>query len=232
VRNALASKGVVLGGLEIGNEVNWAAFNGDLPVGDGRTFFANRADLTSENGRAILVGFDRLAEAIKQIGQSVPDRKFPLLAAGLAPYVKDWKGPPQASAVALGLSADLLLERGIARIADGISVHFYPAARDKSDQTCLAWYEDRKSALSFCKRPGGASCWITEIGIRTAGPACEPEGFRRRSFRCLRDSLVAINREFLVDRVYLYTWSESANGPMSLSRGGVVCGEAAEFFKP
>src|SRR5215470_15300539 len=84
----LEASGVVLAGLELGNEINWAPFNGDFPVpGEGNVF--GDTDLYSNaEAEAITAGYRAYMlslQALRQIRDaSALNQATPLVSAGLS----------------------------------------------------------------------------------------------------------------------------------------------------
>src|SRR5207244_1661408 len=80
--------GITLAALELGNEINWAAFNGEFPIpGEGRVF--GREDLEQDpEARRVAAGYRaylRTLSVLKDIrDHSRFNRGTPILSAGLA----------------------------------------------------------------------------------------------------------------------------------------------------
>jgi hypothetical protein len=235
IRDALEREHLPFVGLEIGNEVDWADFNGDLTVGEGARLLMTKNDLAGAEGQKILTGFDRLMQIVSVINTADPKRSYPVVVGGLVSVVSD--GQPRAmSAIQMNLAIKLLEERGVARLANGISFHVYPAPviRGKTDLQCQSWPAQWLPAMQYCRRSAqpGLSCWITETGTWTAGTACEPQGERGKDFFCMHSGFVSLNRTYKIDRVYIFAWQGTVpfHAPFSLFRNGALCGEAKEFF--
>src|SRR6516165_11132090 len=102
----LETSGVVLAGLELGNEINWAPFNGDFSVpGEGNVFSV--ADLyTNSEAEVIAAGYRAYMlslQALRQIRDaSALNQATPVISAGLSN-----PGAPRIGGVAVdGVPAD------------------------------------------------------------------------------------------------------------------------------
>ena len=84
----LESMGIIFAALELGNEINWTAFNGDFPIpGEGRVF--GRNDLTTDpEARQIAEGFRAYLQSLRVLkdirDHSRLNRATPILSAGLS----------------------------------------------------------------------------------------------------------------------------------------------------
>ena len=84
----MESLGITFAALELGNEINWAAFNGEFPIpGQGRVF--GLEDLARDpEARQIAEGYRaylRTLSVLKDIrDRSRLNRQTPVLSAGLA----------------------------------------------------------------------------------------------------------------------------------------------------
>jgi hypothetical protein len=234
VHDELNRRQVVLAGVEIGNEINWGGFNGDLPVGPHARLFASKEELNTPTGRTIVAGFDRVAEIVAAVAKSDRQRKYSLLVGALSPRYKSRLGNAQVSSVELGLALQLLEERGVMKAADGVSLHYYYAlGAGRGAEQCPVWDRHWIESIGFCRRdvPNSRSCWITETGARTEGFACEPDGPRVRLFSCLRDELLSLSKTFRIEHAYVFAWDTPREPTrLSLFRNGQVCGEARVLF--
>lgn len=85
----LDAKGVVLAGIELGNEINWSAFNAEFPLpGEGKIFSLD--DLYHDpEGQQIAKGllqYLKILAVLKDVrDHSTANRNTPIISAGLSP---------------------------------------------------------------------------------------------------------------------------------------------------
>jgi len=174
----LEANGVILAGLELGNEINWAPFNGDFPVpGEGKVF--NDTDLhTNAEAAGVASGYRaymRSLEALRQIrGASTLNQTTPVISSGLSN-----PGAPRSSgasldgvavdAVSINATLNYLRSYGLDTTADTYGIHFYP----NPNVTKAQRYADlTDNALTQCGIYG-LSCTVTEWGFRfRTGTTC------------------------------------------------------------
>jgi hypothetical protein len=166
--------GITFAALELGNEINWTAFNGEFPIpGEGRVF--GLADLTSNpEARQIAEGFRAYLQTLRVLrdirDHSRLNRGTPILSAGLAD-----PGPPgprsgaKTDAVAIGATLQYLRANGVDTLVDAYGVHAYPSAKT-ADRRLNQLGQD---TLAECRPPSqGKPCWLTEWGLPASGAAC------------------------------------------------------------
>jgi hypothetical protein len=107
----LESKGVVLAGLELGNEINWTGFNADFSL-PARGRVLNEKDLASDpEGRKIAQGYLRYLKtlaALKDIrDRSTLNRRTPIISGGLADLDDSGNWLRTVKADAVGVDATL-----------------------------------------------------------------------------------------------------------------------------
>src|SRR5215472_5817354 len=184
ILSQLEESGAVLAGLELGNEINWAPFNGDFPVpGEGSVFgdidlYSNpEAEVIAAGYRAYMLSL----QALRQIRDgSALNQATPVISAGLSN-----PGAPRTGGVAVdGIPVDAvsinatlnyLRAYGLDTIADTYGIHFYPNANASREQR----YKDlANNALTQCGKYG-VSCTVTEWGFRLPGLTCPLNDSRR-----------------------------------------------------
>jgi hypothetical protein len=173
----LESSGVVPAGLELGNEINWAPFNGDFPVpGEGNVF--GDADLHSNSeAEVIAAGFRAYMlslQALRQIRDaSALNQATPVISAGLSnPGAPRTRGVAvdgvAVDAVSINATLNYLRAYGLDTTADSYGIHFYPNANATPAQR----YNDlANNALTQCGKYGVA-CTVTEWGFRLPSFTC------------------------------------------------------------
>jgi hypothetical protein len=173
----LEASGVVLAGLELGNEINSAPFNGDFPVpGQGNVF--GDADLYSNSEAEVIAGGYRAymlsLQALRQIRDaSALNQATPVISAGLSNTGAPRSGGVSVDgvavdAVSINATLDYLRAYGLDTTADSYGIHFYPNANATSAQR----YNDlADNALTQCGKYG-PSCTVTEWGFRLPKITC------------------------------------------------------------
>jgi hypothetical protein len=176
--------GVKLTAIELGNEINWTAFNGEFPI-PGRGRVMNADDLLHDPiGRRIAAGYRaylRTAAALKTIRDGLTlNRDTPILSAGLADIGVEGEHPGSSlDSVSIPATLAYLRAGGLDRYVDGYGVHTYPAI-GSTPETRLRALE--ANVLSQCRAgEGGKPCWLTEWGFPSASTRCgEPDDNRAR----------------------------------------------------
>src|SRR5215831_14234809 len=173
----LEASGVVSAGLELGNEINWAPFNGDFPVpGEGNVFgdtdlYSNpEAEVIAAGYRAYMLS----PQALRQIRDgSALNQATPVISAGLSnPGATRIRGVVidgiAVDAVSINATLNYLRAYGLDTIADTYGIHFYPNASASREQR----YKDlANNALTQCGKYG-VSCTVTEWGFRLPSFTC------------------------------------------------------------
>jgi hypothetical protein len=121
--NQLEGFGITFAALELGNEINWAAFNGEFPLpGEGRVF--GRADLAGDPEAAKIAegyrAYLRTLSVLKDIrDHSRLNRKTPILSAGLSdPGAAGSRPGSKTDAVAIGATLEYLRANGMDTLVD------------------------------------------------------------------------------------------------------------------
>jgi hypothetical protein len=131
--NELESLGITFAALELGNEINWAGFNGEFPIpGEGRVF--GREDLEQDPEACQVAGgyraYLRTLTVLKDIrDHSRFNRETPILSAGLAdPGSAGSRPTMKADAVTIPATLEYLRASGVDSLVDAYAVHTYPWA--------------------------------------------------------------------------------------------------------
>ena len=108
----LEQSGVVLGGLELGNEINWTAFNGDFPVPGEGWIFPHHYLGTDPEAKIVRTGFRQYMlslAALKQIRDgSALNRATPVTSAGLSNPGASGPSASRLDAVTINAAPDYL----------------------------------------------------------------------------------------------------------------------------
>ncbi|MAF10598.1 hypothetical protein CMK11_09110 [Candidatus Poribacteria bacterium] len=141
------NRGARIEALQIMNEVNWADFNGDLPVVEGGWFVDDTTAWNDERFVVVRQGVRKCGEAIRTARALVDEIYGPgqvkILTPGMADPPDSWVRGVNGSIVRSPLYLQLLRGRhprqddadDYLESADGIAVHFYPAITDTAPDT-------------------------------------------------------------------------------------------------
>jgi hypothetical protein len=184
------ANGMTLAGLELGNEINWAAFNPEFPLpGEGKIL--TRADLANDpEGQQIARGFRQYVKvlaALKNVRDHSPyNARTPIVLAGLV-AAEDGGKPFNTRGedmVSLPATIGFLRENGLDAVVDYYGIHTYPSASDPGDPAAAAKRAERFTSvdLAECRSagsPDGKPCWITEWGFPNSDVSCPPDDAKR-----------------------------------------------------
>jgi hypothetical protein len=221
VLQQLDSAGVVLAGIELGNEINWTPFNGDFPTpGRGRVF-GNAAMVSDPEAIKIAQGFAIYEQAFAQLAQIrstlTLNYMTPLISAGLA----DPGAPARRAgldAVAINATLDALRTHGLDTLANFYGIHFYPSAAETPAERLA---DLKENALTQCGATG-ISCWITEWGFQLpAGSSCPVQDGTREQ---LAEEIMSDVAQYWQNRVPLMAWFDWLNPSFGISQCGSLTG--------
>jgi len=179
----LDKNGIILTGIELGNEINWAAFNPEFPLpGEGKIL--NIHDLYNDpEGKQIAKGFLqylKILAVLKEVrDQSRLNRQAPIILAGLvsAPDGEKLYNNKKEDIVSLPGTIGFLQTNGLDTLVDAYGIHSYPWAGQPGNPAA-----DGKRAARFtsvdiaeCQPVGsksGKPAWITEWGFNNTDQNC------------------------------------------------------------
>lgn len=213
--NQLEDIGIVFAALELGNEINWAGFNGEFPLpGEGRVFGINDLALDPE-ARRIADGYRAYLQTLSVLkdirDQSRLNRETPILSAGLAdPGPAGPRPDSKADAVTIAATLQYLRRNGLDALVDAYAVHTYPSAGTAAGR--LDQLE--QNTLAECRSPGqGKPCWLTEWGLPASDAAC-PGNDGARSARTRE--LLGYFRQFVLrgrlNGLLYFSWNDGKYG--------------------
>jgi hypothetical protein len=179
----LDATGIVLAGVELGNEINWAAFNPEFPLpGEGKIL--SLQDLAGDpEGKQIAQGFlqyIKVLAVLKDVrDHSRLNRGTPIISAGLV-SAKDGEklyNNKKEDMVSLAATIAFLRAHGLDRLVDAYGVHSYPSAGQPGNPTAAAQRAARLNSvdLAACRATGtagGKPCWVTEWGFPNPDLSC------------------------------------------------------------
>ena len=218
----LDANGIVLTGIELGNELNWTDFNGDFPVpGQGRSF--NQQDLARDpEARKVAQGllqYLKILAVLKEArGESKLNRRTPIIAAGMAALPDPaWLAHVHLDAVAVPATYAFLRAHGLDDLVDGYGVHYYPAEVKPGNAAGAA---NRVAVMQNQVFPpgNGKPWWLTEWGVKLAPGGDEQE--RQRSVAAMRQAFQPMLRQGRLKGIFWYVWNEP--DPYSIYRGGAL----------
>ncbi|MGX9427131.1 MULTISPECIES: hypothetical protein [Bradyrhizobium] len=220
----LDANGIVLSGIEVGNEVNWTDFNGDFPVpGQGKAF--NLEDLSRDpEAQQVARGFLQYLKALAALktvrDHSKLNRQTPIISAGMAAVTgADWQRKLKVDGVSIPATYAYLRAHGLDEIVDGYGVHYYPPEVNPRDKTAAA---QRQSVLdNQIFPPGNAKpYWLTEWGFSSTATSSAEDQARIRSVTEMRGYFQRLFREGRLKGVFWYVWNEPDRS--SIYRNGAL----------
>ena len=181
--DALDANGIVLAGIELGNEINWAAFNAEFPLpGEGKIL--SFSDLSHDpEGKQIAKGFlqyVKIMAVLKDVrDHSRLNRNTPLISAGMvsAPDGGKLYNNKREDMVSLPATMAFLRANGMDSLVDGYGIHTYPLSDHPGDPAAAARRSERFESVDLgpCRpagQSGGKPCWITEWGFPDKDFSC------------------------------------------------------------
>ena len=212
--------GVDLLAIQLGNEINWGAFNGDLAVSPRGGAAAHRSASEPSSRERFERGLDvyvRIARIVREeLARTIHNRQTRVVAAGMSDIsaeAADTRGIERRDA------ADVvarLRARGLDDVVDAYGVHHYPSLSSTA--------EERRgrieSVVAFCRAPvRGKPCWITEWGLPNRSVVCPLDDDRRgRIAGEMRRHFDRLQREGRVVAALYYDWDDTP--PYSVWRCG------------
>jgi hypothetical protein len=214
--NHLEGVGVTFAALELGNEINWTAFNGDFPIpGEGKVFGGD--DLARDpEARRVAAGYRAYLLTLKVLkdirDHSQLNRATPILSAGLSD--PGFAGPRPGSktdAVAIGATLQYLRANGIDALVDAYGVHTYPSVKGS---VAARLNQLKRDTFAEC-RPSwkGRPCWLTEWGLPTGGAPCSVDDASRAALmQEMIEEFVQFVRQGRVNGLLSYAWADDRYG--------------------
>jgi hypothetical protein len=213
--NQLEDMRIRLAALELGNEINWTAFNGDFPIpGEGKVF--DLEDLTRDpEASKIAAGYRAYLQTLgvlKEIrDHSRLNQATPILSAGLSdPGTAGPRPGSKVDAVTIGATLQYLRANGINTLVDAYGVHTYPWAKTAERRL------DRlaQDTLAECRAPGGGKpCWLTEWGLPAGNTGCSGNDGPRAA---LMREMLGYLRQFVGDGrlkgLIYFAWADDKYG--------------------
>lgn len=199
--------GIRLEAIEPGNEINFAAYNGDLVVyrRPGERTPRSIADLADRV--AFEQGLDKYLEAVKitreEVRRTVHSSDAAIVSAGLSDLSADWADGRGMERLDPGEVVALLRKRGLDSLVDAYGIHVYPGQKRAS-----ALADRVKGVLDFCRADNaGRPCWVTEWGIANTARDCPVDDRKREdAVRAVRAVFQQLMDEGRLAAAYYYDW--------------------------
>jgi hypothetical protein len=220
------ARGVVLAGIELGNEINWSAFNGGFPLpGEGKILGSDDLEHDPE-GQHIAKGFLQylnILTVLKDVrDHSTLNRNTPILSAGLSPTGRARQTGQAEDGVAINATIQFLQAHGLDKLVDGYGLHFYPWGTLQQIDLNL-----QNNVVTEC-RPAGSAVgnpgWITEWGVST--PDMSPDDSSRMpEVQHLMNAFRTLAREGRLRTILYYSWNSSPGtkpDPITIYRDGHI----------
>ncbi len=246
--DSLDASGIALAGVELGNEINWAAFNAEFPLpGEGKILGVE--DLIHDpEGQQIAKGFVQYIKVLAVLkdvrDHSRLNRNTPIISAGMV-SAKDGEklyNNKKEDMVSLKATIGFLRAQGLDSLVDAYGVHSYPSPGQPGNPTAAAQRADRLNSvdLAWCRAKGageGKPCWITEWGFPNADLSCPAKEAGRTLLieELRRDFAVAAAEHRLVGIDY-FSWNSDPwakqTDPDSVYRCGALTESGRQAVAP
>jgi hypothetical protein len=213
--NRLEGLGITFAALELGNEINGSAFNGDFPV-PGKGLVFGQVDLVLDPEAAKIAegyrAYVQTLSVLKEIrDRSRLNRDTPILSAGLAdPGLAGLHPRSKTDAVEIGATLQYLRSQGIDALVDAYGVHSYPWANTSARRL----NQLEQDTLAECRAPAqGKPCWVTEWGLPTDTYDCPGNDMPRARLtrEMLADFGLFVQQGRLKGLMY-YAWTDDKYG--------------------
>jgi len=229
---SLEAQGVSLTAFELGNEINGAGNNGDIPfpAPAAAARVLGLADLNNPNdtdGRAVAASYRaylRVMAVLKDVrDHSKLNRRAPIISAGLIDGGPPGKRPgAKTNGIALPDTIEFMRQNGIDALVDGYGVHFYPSVPDPNTPVDQRINGLKERALAICTR--AKPCWLTEWGFSNPNRSCPiQDEARLKLFRTEREAFKTFINQGRLAAAILYDWqSWPGFEPLSVFRCGAL----------
>jgi len=246
--DSLDANGIALSGVELGNEINWAAFNPEFPLpGEGKIL--SLQDLAQDpEGQQIAKGFlqyIKVLAALKDVrDHSRLNRSTPIISAGLV-SAKDGEklyNNKKEDMVSLAATIAFLRTHGLDSLVDAYGVHSYPSPGQPGNPTAAGQRAARLNSvdLAECRAEGTAGakpCWITEWGFPNTDLSCpSKEAGRTLLVEELRSDFAAAAAEHRLAGIDYFAWNSDPwakqTDPDSVYRCGALTESGRQAIAP
>jgi hypothetical protein len=230
----LDEKGVVLAGVELGNELNWADFNGDFPVpGQGKSFTLEDLARDSEAKQVAqgLLQYLKVLAKLKDVrDHSKLNQHAPIISAGMAAVSGgQWQQNLKLDGVSIPATYAFLRAHGLDNLVDGYGVHDYPPVVKQGDKVAAT---QRRAYLDQSIFPPGNAkpYWLTEWGFPSVATSSAQDQDRVRSVAEMRAYFLQLFRQGRLAGLFWYVWNEPDRD--SIYRGGTIMEAGKQAIAP
>lgn len=236
----LEANGIVLAAFELGNEINWAAFNPEFPLpGEGKVFNLN--DLSHDpEAKQVAKGFLqylKILAVLKDVrDRSKLNRHTPILTAGFVDAADDdpaWNNKKEDK-VSLPATVAFMRAHGLDSLVDAYAIHTYPNSSQPGNPTADATRTARFNDVTMAEcRPAGSKdgmpCWITEWGFPNNNLSCPTnDASQAQLVRQMRTEFTNAHAQGKLTGALLFTWN-SDPWSKTVDRDSVYrCGKLTE----
>jgi hypothetical protein len=208
----IAKQQIPLIGLEVGNELNWSGYNGDLPLRAAGNPVTGWSGLSPDIAARFEAGIARYHDVLEIAKTSLAARPaltgVKLVSAGLADINAGFVRQSGATYIAPNLVYEAYARERLFDTVDAVGIHLYEPLRAASKTTERS--EMIEAQLAECGEDGFAQrpCWITEFGSALPHQVCAPEDTQRIALlRQLLDRLAQPDEARAVPFAFYYDWS-------------------------
>jgi hypothetical protein len=241
--DSLDANGIPLAGVELGNEINWAAFNPEFPLpGEGKVLSLD--DLAHDpEGKQIAKGFLQYIEVL-QVLKDVRDhsrlnKSTPIISAGLVSAKDGDKlyNNKKEDKVSLSATIAFLRAHGLDLLVEAYGVHIYPSTGQPGNPAAEAERLGQLNSvdLAECRAKGakdGKPCWVTEWGFPNADLTCPPkEASRTMLVEELRGDFAAAAADHRLAGIDYFAWDSDPWSKTTDSDSVFRCGALTESGK-
>jgi hypothetical protein len=198
--------------FQIGNEINWVAFNGDLPLRTPGLRYTESTFASAPEAPKIEEGFRKYGAALaatrRVLATSRLHRRAKIIGAG----VTDGGGAPlDGTLMSLDLTVKLFRKYRVFDNIDAFAVHAYPfAAAEVPDLQFQQVFSSVERLTRYCGGKGGKPCWISEWGFRVSGDGCTLDDRPRLArMQAYERAIACLRRTRQIEASYLYDWDRS-----------------------
>lgn len=219
---------VRVSGFQIGNEVNWADFNGDFPLLATGVSWSAIDDVPAPHRQHIEKGFRVYAELVQRAhklrDQSPRFREVPIITAGLADVGESWARKTGGTLVSRDAALRMLSALGVFQNVEGVGLHIYQPFLSGRN---LAKELDVRLSGCGATPTGRRPCWVTEFGSSATVHGCDTQDGQRRdkieAFAAIIDRLGA----GIVRGAFVFDWDKA--GGWSVVRCGRLTDAGRSF---
>jgi hypothetical protein len=241
--DSLDASGITLAGVELSNEINWAAFNPEFPLpGEGKILSLD--DLAHDpEGKQIAKGFLQYIQ-ILQVLKDVRDhsrlnKSTPIILAGLVCAADGAKlyNNKKEDMVSLAATIAFLRTHGLDTLVDAYGIHIYPSAAQPGNPAAEAQRLGQLNSIDLaeCRAKGakdGKPCWVTEWGFPNADLTCPAkETGRTVLIEELRGDFAAAAAEHLLAGIDYFAWDSDPWSKTTDADSVYRCGALTESGK-